>query len=442
MESTSISIEDVVVGDRKRSLDEENLVSIMNSVNEIGLINPITVNVLKNGQYELVAGLHRLEAVKRLGKATIPAVRLTLNDSTQQLLEIDENLIRKELHYTERGNLLKQRKKIYESLQPNTKSDKVKKKNIMQYRDETNSVPFTKDVSKKTGFNTRTIQQDIQIAEQLPAGCTEKLKTLNIPKNDALVLCRKQKEVPLEKIIEKIESGKVKNVKNAIKLVKDESKQNELIKKSSQFIPLDAIQIWNGDFRTETDQIEDDSIDAIITDPPYPGEFLKLWTDLAEMAKRVLKPGRLLICYCGQYFLPEVIERLCQHLTYNWIMCLKHNSHTKIVHPRQVIANWKPILVFQKEDSNTDYKPPVYNDFVEGSPPEKSLHPWAQGVEEAKVLVSNFSLPNELILDPFLGSGSTLIAAYMAKRRAIGVDIERKNVDITLGRLAEISEDV
>lgn len=49
--------------------------------------------------------------------------------------------------------------------------------------------------------------------------------------------------------------------------------------------------VRHGDFRQVLDDIEDDSLDAIITDPPYPDEFLPLWADLADFAMRKLRPG-------------------------------------------------------------------------------------------------------------------------------------------------------
>ena len=50
----------------------------------------------------------------------------------------------------------------------------------------------------------------------------------------------------------------------------------------------------------------DSSIDLIFTDPPYNGESLLLYKDLAKLADRVLKPGGSLITYFGQYALPIV----------------------------------------------------------------------------------------------------------------------------------------
>ncbi len=64
--------------------------------------------------------------------------------------------------------------------------------------------------------------------------------------------------------------------------------------------------------------IEADSVDFIITDPPYPKEFLPLYGDLAKFGARVLKPGGLLIVMCGQSWLPQIMWDMSAEIDYLW----------------------------------------------------------------------------------------------------------------------------
>jgi DNA modification methylase len=61
-------------------------------------------------------------------------------------------------------------------------------------------------------------------------------------------------------------------------------------------------------------------------------------------------------------------------------------------------------------------------------------HPTAKPVELLRRLIANSSAPNDVVLDPFLGSGSTLIAAHQIGRRCYGVEIDPRYVDVAVAR--------
>jgi site-specific DNA-methyltransferase (adenine-specific) len=57
--------------------------------------------------------------------------------------------------------------------------------------------------------------------------------------------------------------------------------------------------------------------------------------------------------------------------------------------------------------------------------------------ELARRVVKLFSDPNDIVLDPFLGSGTTAVAAYKEKRRYVGIEKEKKYVSLAVENLKE-----
>jgi hypothetical protein len=104
-------IDDIHVGDRKRSLNEAAVVGLLESMKVIGLKSPIIARrgdamidgILETNIVVLVAGLHRLEAAKRLEWDTIECSFLKCDEIDAQLIEIAENLHRAELTAVERA---------------------------------------------------------------------------------------------------------------------------------------------------------------------------------------------------------------------------------------------------------------------------------------------------------------------------------------------------
>ena len=67
--------------------------------------------------------------------------------------------------------------------------------------------------------------------------------------------------------------------------------------------------------------------------------------------------------------------------------------------------------------------------------PKKIGHPAPFPVELPRRCMKLFSFKDDLVLDPFLGSGTTLIASYLNDRRGIGIDIDPHYCQIALNRL-------
>lgn len=70
---------------------------------------------------------------------------------------------------------------------------------------------------------------------------------------------------------------------------------------------------------------------------------------------------------------------------------------------------------------------------------EERLHPTQKPVSLMEYLINTYTKVGDTVLDPFMGSGTTLVAAKNLGRKAIGIDISREYCDIAINRLEKIS---
>ncbi|MGB4459754.1 MAG: DNA modification methylase [Bacillota bacterium] len=237
-----------------------------------------------------------------------------------------------------------------------------------------------------------------------------------------------------EELKEKLRKGEV-SIKQAYKRISKQAQKEKILNKRladvDNFKDNDKVRLILGDFREAN--IEDESVDLILTDPPYGIEFENLWEDLGKFAQRVLKPSRFLVSYFGHLNLIDYYNILNRYLKYYWTFCLVHSGNKQLIHPRNVRCGWKPIVVFQKEPFEMIID--AVDDIIEGSGREKELHEWQQGMEELFPLIKAFSFENELVLDPFMGSGTVVMASLSENRRAIGIEIDEKYYQIAGERI-------
>ena len=106
------------------NFDEENLKSLIESIREQGVIQPILVRKSKKDKYELIAGERRLRAVKTLGYSKIPAILKTITDESAAIYALLENVQRENLNPIEEAlgleKLIRQFKFTQENLAKKT----------------------------------------------------------------------------------------------------------------------------------------------------------------------------------------------------------------------------------------------------------------------------------------------------------------------------------
>ena len=159
-----IKISEIKINPGRRDTQQRNVEELARSIAAVGLMNPITVTQ----DNTLIAGLHRLEAVKLLGWTEIECTVSDADGLQAELAEIDENFVRAGLSHRELGDLLLRRKELYEAIHPETRQGQrngqtVKNDNLTVL----GAKPFSEDTADKLGVSKRTVERLVQTAANL-----------------------------------------------------------------------------------------------------------------------------------------------------------------------------------------------------------------------------------------------------------------------------------
>jgi len=219
-----------------------------------------------------------------------------------------------------------------------------------------------------------------------------------------------------------------------VKEIKESAKQQERKAKrqtAEKSITIDE-RIIVGDFRKQADKVADGSVALIFTDPPYDREASKMLPGLTEFAANKLAEGGSLICYVGQTQIPAALDAFRVHLRYWWTIACIHSGNATVMREYGIKAQWKAVLWFVKK--TRDDKQTMVSDVMSGGK-EKDFHEWQQSESEATYWIDKLCPKNGLVCDPFLGSGTTAVAAESLKRKWIGFEIDEHTAAVANKRL-------
>jgi DNA modification methylase len=191
--------------------------------------------------------------------------------------------------------------------------------------------------------------------------------------------------------------------------------------------------IKHGCMKSVLRDVPENSVNLVYTDPPYLAACLRCYEDLSRLASRILKDDGVLVAYAGKYFLPAIMQYLGSHLDYHWQIDLIHSGAAGRLNKRFIHCRSKPLLMYVKKGKNR--RESWIDDVVQGTGREKQLHPWQQGEAEATHLIGKLTRPGDLVVDPFLGSGTFAAAAVKLKCHFVGCDVDEKAIATTRKRL-------
>ena len=216
------------------------------------------------------------------------------------------------------------------------------------------------------------------------------------------------------------------------------------------------------DFVEYLETIEDGSVDFVLTDPPYDiskkykesntgmkrfqvtRDFGQWDTDidlitLCDELYRVLRNGGSAIIWYDLWklsFLAHALEDAGFGMK-RWVIWEKTNpvplnmSSTYLGNSREVAIS---CVKKNKPTFHSSYNNGVYH----GAIPQNRVHPTQKPLQLFSDIIEVHTNKNDIVLDPFLGSGTTAVAALQLHRRFMGCDKEQKYIDKALQRVNNI----
>lgn len=420
-----ISIPDKQLDARQR-VDIESLAE---SMGEIGLSHPILLRNRSDGeQYQIVSGERRIRAALHLGWTEIDAELRAVDELQASMIRIHENLRRHNLPWYEQVQLVEELHNLRQK----------------EHGEATSGNPNFKQ--EKKGWGLRDTAKELQVALG--------------PLSEDIVLSRALKADPT--------LAKVKDKKTAIKLARIAIARGQAELESTPFSTMEDAagfalnQTYCGDAVDILKQFPAKSIDHCITDPPWIKFFdpnLRLDKRTLPVFKelyRVLKPGAFVYIFAGMddyfyyagYDIPEgkevkhvkgELEKIGFKCSLTPIIWHKLNSLSRRgVKPWEYDRDYEFIIVAAKGD-------PVLTESTRLSgikvcpvvPSPNLTHPNEKPLELIKTLLDECSYENNIIIDPFAGSGVVGEACMHESRRYVLIERERRYYEQIVNRLGE-----
>lgn len=226
-----IDIENIKIDSKYLRIDSD-VDSLCKSILAVGLINPITINH-KN---QLLAGGRRYAAYKKLGLKKIPFYRVDRSTLEQELISIDENIVRSPLEKIELENCLNRGREIFESLNPQVHKINLRPEGLLspsdkkelKDREESDQDSFAVVTALKTGMSKSSIKSAIR-RDQLAATPIKEARgqgIINAGQTNQMIRLEKNQQAEL---LPYIKGHSVKEVKKLVEVAMKDGVKNAIV---------------------------------------------------------------------------------------------------------------------------------------------------------------------------------------------------------------------
>lgn len=414
MPKNIVRIADIKVKDRFRE-DFGDIESLAVSIQRYGLLHPIILS----RDMELIAGERRLKAHLMLKVETIEVKFIDEADALEKKeIEIEENIKRKDFLWQEQ-------------VKATAEIDTIKRKLYGGAVKGYGGGWGQKQTAQSLGTSIGSVSQDLQLAEAV-----KKFPELAKEKNKSHAWKKYQK-------------------------MQERAIRQEMTKRAKKRAPEKIDNILTlGDCRPFLRKILDGSVDLICTDPQYgvgiqnANEFKKVGHEMFADDKE--ETMELLVTVFAECF-----RILKDNRHAYFFFSLKHYTQIRtmleeagfFVEPEPIIWNKTSLgagigkynyctvyeSIFHCMKGQRDLNKVLPNLFtIDRVPPRKKLHPTEKPVSLLKKLIENSTIPDELVVEPFAGSGSTLQACIELGRKVKGWELSEVHYNAAVTRLESL----
>jgi len=396
------------------------LKGLMESIEKYGVIHPPVVVPREDGNYDLVAGERRLRSMILLGWKEVPVTfRDDLNEIEKKEVELEENLRRQNLEWTEEIELIRQIDEVKRTIHGSAMPGKEGDKGWSQEK-----------TAELIGKSKAAVQMSVQFSKLLNARPDIKEMVKGMPLTVAMRVAEKKLEG--EELKRQADAGKLKV----------------------------SAKLLNGDARELIKSVQSDSIGLIITDPPFGipqiesmegedrgsvqsytsklkhtdnlsvSEAEELMKVMAQEMFRVLKPASHIYVFFGFELYHQWFGTLCDAgFDMNPVPIIWSKGKTTVpFRGYDYAACYEPVLFGHKPPRERRLEA-ACSSIIEFSPDHSKLklHPFQKPQLLLEYFIKQSSRLGEVVLDPFAGSGATLVASIVTGREALGFELNEEH---------------